>query len=168
VKRFAIFIIVDVALSLAIAGWFVYQRIGLIIDDLAPMTLPLKTDFPIGEKGEYEIYHEYSDSPAGASEFEITLTNRATGKKVNLLPPSGSSSYNFAGRRGVVILTCTIDAPGIYEWSARRKDGKEAVLVLAPPLGGRIVTAILSGLGIALGLTVTTLGALWLMRRRPA
>jgi hypothetical protein len=100
---------------------------------------PCKVEISLPKSGKYTIYYEYQSvidnkfyrSSEKVPGLECSLVSKKTGKNIEIVPASFSSSYSKGNRLGVGIFDFNIDEPGEYEFTAKYKeDQSEEEIVL--------------------------------------
>lgn len=168
--RIIAFIVLDSLLTLALVGWFVVTRISEIPQSMKQVVVPGSSELELSA-GDHVVCWEhwsevdgksYSMSPLPMPKFDCSLRAK-DGAPVKLAEVWGKSNYTWFGRRGVAILSFTIDRPGVYAFSA--KTDRETVLAVGPAFGRKIVMTVLGGLGIAFVMAGMTVGVVLLLKR---
>jgi hypothetical protein len=113
------------------------------LDNLTQVVVPGSRDITFTKNGAHAVYYEYRSvvdgvpyaSSSAPPALTCTLTSRATGEDVGLVPdyvPTNTYSTRNRERVGVLIRSITVDQPGTYKFSCRYPDGKsEPQIVLA-------------------------------------
>jgi hypothetical protein len=123
---------------------------------LTRVVVPGSAELVLSRTGAYAVYHEYRSIvdgvPYEGSEtpppLQCTLTSRATGRDIPLVADfvAGNRYSRARGTRaGVLIMSTTIDAPGIYGFSCRYPDGESRPRVVLA-FGQNIVWECISSL----------------------
>ena len=131
----------------AVAGaiaWFVlgFTGLGDRVDDLERVPIPGSAVVTL-EQGKNAVYYEGRGDPS----LQIRL-RALDGIDVVVGPHGGDVTYDVNGHSGRSVAGFTLERSGDYELSV---DGPRGVLAVGKGVGGRIVSAILGGLGIFFG-----------------
>lgn len=142
------------------------------LDNLTQVVVPGSQDITFTKSGAHAVYYEYRSvvdgviyaSSKAPPALACTLTSRATGEDVGLVPdyvPTNTYSTRNRERVGVLIRSITIDQPGSYKFSCRYPDGRlepEIVLAVGPNfvweflgIATKSIVAAAAGLVVLLG-----------------
>ena len=162
----------------------------LNLDTMTQVVMPGSEEIIFAESGAHAVYYEYRsvvDGVAYASSekppaLACTLTSRATGAEVGLVPDYvRTNAYATKGRErvGVLIQSVTINRPGAYTFTCRYADGRskpQVVLAVGPNfvweffgIAARTALTLGAGLAVLLGsilVAVLVALAVFLRRRR--
>jgi hypothetical protein len=149
--------------SLAGAVALAVTRLGGIGAGLVQVVVPGGATLDLKAPGTYTIYHERTSQIDGRlytsgdiSGLRVTVRAADGGRSIAVRPPSGSSTYNLAGRSGTSVLAFTIEAPGSYRIEAGYDDGRrEPRAVLA--VGTGFVTGLLVTIGLSAAIALAGL-----------
>lgn len=143
------------------------ERVNL--DNLTQLIVPGSTDITFAKPGAYAVYYEYRSVVNGVKyetgkqppSLECNLTSKKTGAKVTAVPDfveSNTFGSKDQERVGVLIMSITIDDPGIYTFACQYQDGKtqpEIVVSVGPNflweffnIFAKVGGSILSGMAI--------------------
>lgn len=109
------------------------------------------------ETGQYNIYFEYRSTIDGRvfntrsiEGLMCSMKNTETGEAAEIKNPSMNASYSFPGREGRSIFGFSIDKAGKYEMKTwyESGSGQEAVLAIGKGFGSKLVTTVLTSIGI--------------------
>lgn len=131
------------------------------------------------EPGHYTIFHEYQSvvdgriySGTDISGLLVQVVPTDGGQPVALGQPGVSSTYEFGGRAGQSVFAFDVTKAGEYRLAASYPEGRrepQAVLAVGQGTAWRIVSLVLSAIGLALlGVAAGVLIAVMVYRRRRA
>ena len=120
------------------------ERVNL--DNLTQLVVPGSADINFAKSGAYAVYYEYRSVVNGVKyetgkqppSLECDLTSKKTGAKVTAVPDfveSNTYGSKDQERVGVLIMSITIDDPGIYTFACQYRDGRtqpEIVVSVGP------------------------------------
>ena len=120
------------------------ERVNL--DNLTQLIVPGSADITFSKPGAYAVYYEYHSVVNGEKyetgkqppSLECNLTSKKTGAKVTAVPDFVESNIYWSKdqeRVGVLIMSITIDDPGIYTFACQYRDGRtqpEIVVSVGP------------------------------------
>jgi hypothetical protein len=143
------------------------ERVNL--DNLTQVVVPGSADITFTKPGAYAVYYEYHSVVNGVKyetgkqppSLECNLTSKKTGAKVTAVPDfveSNTYGSKDQDRVGVLIMSITIDDPGIYTFACQYRDGRtqpEIVVSVGPnfmweffKIFAKVGGSILSGMAI--------------------
>lgn len=104
------------------------------IDSLTQVVVPVSADITFAKPGAYAVYYEYRSHVNGMKfktgkqppSLECALTSQETGTKDTAVPDFvESNTYRTKDleRVGVLMMSFTIDDPGIYTFACQYRDG---------------------------------------------
>ena len=109
--------------GLFIFGWTIFSAISEIGDGLTRIEAPGTSELNLQEVGDYTIYYEnrsfldgrfYSAGEGVPPGLVIEVVDLTSGEGVDLRPPAGEVTYDFAGRSGSSIATFEVQRPGTF------------------------------------------------------
>ena len=142
-------------LSCSLTMMPVYQKFAKIpgtlkervnLDNLTQLIVPGSADITFAKPGAYAVYYEYRSVVNGVKyetgkqppSLECNLTSKKTGAKVTAVPDFVESNIYWSKdqeRVGLLIMSITIDDPGIYIFACQYRDGRtqpEIVVSVGP------------------------------------
>jgi len=150
-----------------VGGWvafgvFLFMNLSGMGSKLQQVVVPGKTDIALRDAGDYTIFYEYQsvvDNRVYSTAHElsglgVTLTSKATGSLLSLVPNTSNSTYELGGRAGTSVFEFNIIEPGAYELSAsypKGQVGPEVVLAVGHDFTVGLLTTIFGSLAIAFG-----------------
>jgi len=166
------------ALVIVIAGfvafaWYLFSGISGSLGGLIQMAAPGEMELDLNEPGEYIIFYENNSYFDGRfyrtaeqiPGLEITVAEKASGRRLQTYPPAASFTYSIGGRSGQSVVAFKADAEGIYVINASYPTGTGPEVILAAGKGvmegmlKMIITAsaiVLGSLLIAAAITYKT------------
>lgn len=128
--------------GLFVFGGTIFSAISEIGDGLTRIEAPGTSELNLQEVGDYTIYYEnrsfvdgrfYSAGEGVPPGLVIEVVDLSTGEGVDLRPPAGEVTYDFAGRSGRSIATFEVRRPGTYRIESgypAGSEGPKAVLAI--------------------------------------
>lgn len=128
--------------GLFIFGWTIFSAISEIGDGLTRIEAPGTSELNLQEVGDYTIYYEnrsfldgrfYSAGEGVPPGLVIEVVDLSTGEGVDLRPPAGEVTYDFAGRSGRSIATFEVQRPGTFRIDSvypAGSEGPKAILAI--------------------------------------
>ncbi|AET64058.1 hypothetical protein [Methanothrix harundinacea] len=128
--------------GLFIFGWTIFSAISEIGDGLTRIEAPGTSELNLQEVGDYTIYYEnrsfldgrfYSAGEGVPPGLVIEVVDLTSGEGVDLRPPAGEVTYDFAGRSGRSIATFEVQRPGTFRIDSgypAGSEGPKAVLAI--------------------------------------
>ena len=158
------------------AGLLVYSKLEGLVGSLTQIVVPGGAVLKL-EPGHYTIFHEYRSTVDGrvysgtdVSGLRVQVVPAGGGEPLAIEQPSVSSNYELGGRAGRAVLVFDVTKPDEYRLGADYREGAEkpqAVIAVGSGIVGRIVSLVLSAIGIAfLGVAAGVLIAVLTYRRR--
>jgi hypothetical protein len=138
------------------------------------LTVPGSREIKLTRTGAYGIYYEYNlissavgPKPENPPQIECTLKSTSTGTMIQAVPDYVESNTYWSeekGGIGVLIMSVTLDEPGIFDFSCQYKDGRtdpEITVSLGPNyvweffrVAGKIALSTILGLTTCCGSTL--------------
>lgn len=154
--------------GLAAMAVLLFAELNGISARLTQVVVPGQAELNLNQPGSYTIFHEYQSSVDGhvyainsVSGLVVTVTSKATGQAIPVVPATANSTYEFGGRSGRSILSFQIAAPGAYQLVAAYSDGRtepQTVLAVGHGFLGSLVFTVLAGLGVMFAGALCTAG----------
>ena len=112
------------------------------IDNLTQVIVPGSADINFAKPGAYAVYYEYRSVVNGVKyetgrqppSLECNLTSKKTGANVTAVSDfveSNTYGSKDQERVGVLIMSITIDDPGIYTFACQYRDGRTQPEIMA-------------------------------------